>query len=1109
MKKIGLIFLIFVSYLNYLTAQDIKNDTIKAKAFFTAGKTDYNNMQFDSAFSEFQKASDLYLKNKIWDKYFYSEAEKANCKSLNYDFDTAFSILNKAFTFSAGKIQEESPENAFLIFQKGKIFHNMNLPDSAVKYYLKALNIREKIYKTDNRELADSYYYLNKIYFSFYDFDKAMSFNKKAYDISSKLYKKDNYFNLNILNDRGLIELYSMNHREAEKLFNYTLELTRKKDGNNSIENIYPLSYLGLVYQDLGDYDNAIKNQKEVLRLSIENFGSEHYYCGTAYQNLAEAYNHKYEYETAADYALKALTIFSKIFGEKSKDVADVLGNIGVIYSDKGDYEKSEKYFQEAINIFKEKGGEENYDISRIYQSMATVYMEQGRYDKAEELNMKVLKLKKRLMGKNHYSVGMVYENMGTNETERGNYKKAVNFYKKAEPIFIASYGQKNVNISVLYNNMGEMYKFSGKPDSANIYYVKAMIAGNSYFTDSLNLLSVPPSKGYYSWSDYFNSVLVRAELLVTYPENFKNFSVFECYKAAFNNMKVCDTIISKEKRFTESKEDKLLLASKTSNLYKDLVLTSLKLSDIAQTKKEREKYKENAFLYSEKNKANVLLEALAGVEAKKFAGIPDSLLKKERDLQIEITYFKNKTAEDPDSLEKNEYFNKLFNLNRSYDSLIIVFEKRYPKYHNLKYSGFQKKVSDIQNILNKKTALISYFKSDSLLSIFFISNKGFDVETIPLEKNYLSLIENLRKNISDADDLQNAYTENSDIVEKKYEKSAFELYSVLFPEKIRKKLNKKLSKKKNLIIIPDGELSRIPFEALLTKKYSAEWKGWNNTNYFSEMPFLIKNYNISYSYSANLFYETNPKSGTTPEFRALNDWLALAPVFDNDSVSGTNLRTRQLIQKSSKDGSGNINTRGWLRDGTYISPLPGSESETKQIFNIFENNNKKAVLKTHQYADEEFVKSGALKDFKFLHIATHGMVNEDKPELSCILLAQDSTSTEDNVLFSGEIYNLELNADLTVLSACETGLGKIAEGEGVIGLTRALLYAGSKNIIVSLWQVSDESTKELMVDFYKNIFNKEKSGFAQPLSKAKRKLIKDGKYAHPFFWSPFILIGK
>ncbi|MFC2152873.1 CHAT domain-containing protein, partial [Bacteroidota bacterium] len=145
------------------------------------------------------------------------------------------------------------------------------------------------------------------------------------------------------------------------------------------------------------------------------------------------------------------------------------------------------------------------------------------------------------------------------------------------------------------------------------------------------------------------------------------------------------------------------------------------------------------------------------------------------------------------------------------------------------------------------------------------------------------------------------------------------------------------------------------------------------------------------------------------------------------------------------------------------------------------------------------------------LHFATHGFVNTEKPELSGIFLAQDSTLSEDGILYQGEIYNLDLNADLTVLSACETGLGQIKKGEGLIGLTRALLYAGSKNIIVSLWKVADDSTSDLMIDFYKNLLeeDQETAEFSKALQQAKLKMIEEGEYAHPFYWSPFILIGK
>jgi len=173
-------------------------------------------------------------------------------------------------------------------------------------------------------------------------------------------------------------------------------------------------------------------------------------------------------------------------------------------------------------------------------------------------------------------------------------------------------------------------------------------------------------------------------------------------------------------------------------------------------------------------------------------------------------------------------------------------------------------------------------------------------------------------------------------------------------------------------------------------------------------------------------------------------------------------------------------------------------------------------MIKTHDKANESYVKSGDLSKYRILHIATHGFVNSEAPELSGILLSPDSSNNNDGILHSGEIYNLNLHSDLVVLSACETGLGKIKQGEGVIGLSRALLYAGTKNIIVSLWSVSDESTTQLMINFYDNLLNqkpikvsKNLNRFGKDLQIAKLQLIEKGTYAHPFYWSPFILIGK
>jgi len=151
-------------------------------------------------------------------------------------------------------------------------------------------------------------------------------------------------------------------------------------------------------------------------------------------------------------------------------------------------------------------------------------------------------------------------------------------------------------------------------------------------------------------------------------------------------------------------------------------------------------------------------------------------------------------------------------------------------------------------------------------------------------------------------------------------------------------------------------------------------------------------------------------------------------------------------------------------------------------------------------------VKSNSLSSYTYLHFATHGIVDEEDPELSKIFL--NSSNKEDGNLFSGEIYNLDLNAEMVVLSACQTGLGKFSKGEGVIGLSRALIYAGAKNIIVSFWSVADESTAELMVDFYKNLLQKKDQNFREALQQAKVNMIKKGNYSAPYYWAPFVMIG-
>ena len=173
-------------------------------------------------------------------------------------------------------------------------------------------------------------------------------------------------------------------------------------------------------------------------------------------------------------------------------------------------------------------------------------------------------------------------------------------------------------------------------------------------------------------------------------------------------------------------------------------------------------------------------------------------------------------------------------------------------------------------------------------------------------------------------------------------------------------------------------------------------------------------------------------------------------------------------------------------------------------IARLFPNQSK---VFTYANANEAALKSKEIQNYNYLHLATHGIVDSSDPSQSQIFL--NGSQSEDGNLFCREIYNMNMASDLVVLSACETGLGKFSKGEGVIGLSRELTYAGAKNILVSFWKVSDESTAELMISFYKHLLTNNDQNFSKAIQQAKINVIQTGKYASPYYWAPVVLIGK
>jgi CHAT domain-containing protein len=200
--------------------------------------------------------------------------------------------------------------------------------------------------------------------------------------------------------------------------------------------------------------------------------------------------------------------------------------------------------------------------------------------------------------------------------------------------------------------------------------------------------------------------------------------------------------------------------------------------------------------------------------------------------------------------------------------------------------------------------------------------------------------------------------------------------------------------------------------------------------------------------------------------------------------------------------------------DGKKFDELKHSEWEIKDIIELFadKSNDKNGTAYFYSDATEDAFKKNVGK-YRIVHMATHSFINESHPDISGIIFAQPLSKeygntgvSEDGILYAGETYNLDLNADLVVLSSCESGLGKLIRGEGMMALTRGFLYSGANNIIFSLWKIPDKHTSELMVEFYSQMLSGK--NYAESLRKAKLKLMESELTARPRSWAGFIMIG-
>ncbi len=768
----------------------------------------------------------------------------------------------------------------------------------------------------------------------------------------------------------------------------------------------------------------------------------------------------------ALEYKFKALKIAKTKWNNKL--IGGIYNNIGLIYDEINNNELALDYFNKSLEVFVNIFGENHSSVANNYQNIGTMYKEQKNYELAIEFFLKSLKIKEIIFVDNNVNYAGNYINLGYSYFYLSKFELSYQSLTKGVTLLESSNKNNETFLINGYFGLNKLFLKQKNIDSALIYLDKVQYRclKHNKLTPTLKL------SDYWNWSDLIESYYRKAQIFTNYYTDL-DFEKEEGLNIAFLHYQACDTLINQARQEITLQSDKLSLAEKASEVYQGAISLCFKMSDDNY-------YKEQAFYFSEKDKTRILLDEIAEKNAMQKSNIPDSLIEKENDLRFYVSFYRNKLAEQLDSTEIEKYNEKLFETSRNHEALIEQLKQDYPKFAKLKYNHEVPPVADIQSILEPNTAIRSYTVTDSLIYIFTITENNFEIDTISKNKNFNSTISDIRDLVV----LKGNETHYPNFI-----KHTENMYNQLFPDyaEIPTEID-------NLVIIPNDSLSLIPFEVLLTEKYTG------HSDNISEYPFLLKKYAIQYSPSVSMYYQLQKEKES-----AKYDIVILAPVFNgNDSIIVTKSDRLQEIEQNHVLRS--FDEQGFLDGNGNITYLKHSETEANKIFKIFKK--RISMKRLHRGANEYFVKSDTLSQYRIIHFATHAKSNTDKSYLSGIILSQDTIGGEDGFLYSNEIYGLNLNSELVCLSACETATGKVQNGEGVMDLSRAFFFAGTQNVIATLWKVEDESTSNIMTDFYKNYDNKNKK-FAYALQKAKLDMLKSDDHKHPFYWAPFVLIGK
>ncbi len=1063
-------------------------------------------------------------------------------KGIAQQQPTTYSAEQHAVLKEADQLNEQ----VLKLYQEGKY-------TTAIPLAERALALREKILGKLHPDVATSLNNLALLYDAQGNYQQAEQLYQRSLAILEKILGKEHRNIATSLNNLATLYRAQGKYSQVEPLLQRSLAILEKVLGNEHRDVANILNSLALMYDAQGKYPQAEPLYLRSLAIYEKLLGRQHPSVANSLNNLAALYQAQGKYQQAEPLYQRALSIYEKALGKEHPDIALSLSNLAALYQAQGKYQQAEPLFKRSIAIREKVLGKEHPDVSTSLNNLAGLYQEQGKYQQAEPLFQRALALREKVLDKEHPSVATSLNNLAALYRLQGNYQQAEPLFQRSLAIREKVLGNEHLSVAQSLNNLAGLYQDQEKYQQAEPLFQRSLairekVLGNehpSVATGLNNLALLYRDEGKYQQAEpLFQRALVILEKLLgkEHPlvaSSLNNLAGLYQDQGKFQqaeplyqrSLAIYEKLLSKEHPDIALSLNNLAtfyLAQDDSNRATDFLRRGLEVEQrnlnlifAVGSEQRKQRYVKT---FSGTTDISVSLSLQKAGKNPTAASLALTTVLRRKGLVLDavadsIQILRSQLESNP---ETKKLFAQWLQVQQQLSSLVFSESEKQTANSKTQLEQLEAKKAQLEAAISTKSAefrtqtqpvelaaIQAKIPKDAAL-IEIVQYKPYNAKAKTYAQKwgkarYVAAV--LRSQgepkwveLGEAAVIdQLAVNFRAELATKRpFKENARKLY-----QQVMEQIRPLLGNARHILISPDGQLTVIPFEALRDEKNQ----------------FLIQNYAFSYLTSGRdlLRFQSGVNKASAPVVLADIDYdnqVQAVAVAKTTGVRGEqNLRSGDLAQLA-------------------FDPLNATKDEAAAIKKVLPN----AKVLLGQDASETAVKQ--LQNPSILHLATHGffitdieqnlnasreiqltpppqnIVQIENPLLrSGLALAgfnqrkKVPAGSDDGVLTALEVAGLDLRStELVVLSACDTGSGDVKVGDGVYGLRRALVIAGSQTQILSLWQVDDAATKDLMVKYYQNL--KAGQGRHEALRSAQLELLNSSNYQHPMYWAAFVPSG-